>query len=130
LGNEVIGIGPRNEVRAVVSQHLLEGGVRLLFAAPQLFAPPLLRKEPARPNGGEGFEALSGRRGVVAILEGRVGSESSNLAFEAHHAVRIVLGCARGSHDAVGKGGVAHGPLKRLLRAHREANERAQVRYF
>nr|GFC87434.1 hypothetical protein [Tanacetum cinerariifolium] len=94
LGNEVVGVGPGDEVRAVVIQHLLEGGVGLFVAAPQLFAPPLLREKPARPDGGEGFEALGGRRGVVTIVESGIGGEGRNLALEAHHAVRIVFGRA------------------------------------
>ena len=37
---------------------------------------------------------------------------------------------AGGGHDAVGEVGIADGPLERLLRAHREADDRAHVRHL
>ncbi len=70
-----------------------------------------------------------GRRSfVVAVLKRGVGDDGGDLSFEAHHAVRIGLRRAGGGDDAIHEVGIADGPLKRLLRAHGETDDGAQMR--
>src|SRR5579859_1260275 len=69
LQDEIVGVGARDEVGAVLVQHLLEGrGVRGALP-PQFFAPPLLGEKPARPYDGECFQTFRRRRSIVAILK-------------------------------------------------------------
>jgi hypothetical protein len=59
-----------------------------------------------------------------------IGRERRDLSFQAHDAVRVRFGSSRGGDDPVGKVGIAHRPLKRLLRAHRKSDHGPQVRDF
>ena len=126
LQDVVVGVGV--EAFAEAEHVLLEGGARRGGGAPQLLAPPLLRVEPAGPDHAEGFEALFGLGGVVAVVEGGVGGEGGDLAFEADDAVAVGFGGAAGGDDAVHEGGIADRPLEGLLRAHREADDGAEMR--
>ena len=73
---------------------------------------------------------IRGRPADVAddALELGVGHEGRELPFEPNDAVTVRLGCAGRRDDAIGKGWIAHRPLERLLRTHRETDDRAQVR--
>ena len=66
--------------------------------------------------------------GVVAVVERRIRGERGDLSLEANDAVTVRLRRARRRDDAIGEVGVADGPLKGLLRTHRKADDRAQVR--
>lgn len=63
-------------------------------------------------------------------MEGGVGGEGGDLAFEADVAVGVGFGGAGGGDDAVGEVGVADGPLEGLLGAHREADDGFEVGDF
>jgi hypothetical protein len=94
LQDEVVGVGPFDEVGAVLVDDLLERGGFGVFFAPELLAPPLLRVEPRCPDDGEGLDAL-GRLGfVVAVLKGGVGGDGGDLAFVAYDAVPVGFGGA------------------------------------
>ena len=75
------------------------------------------------------LESLGRRRGVVAAFEGGIGGQRADRPFEPDDAVRPRL---RGPAVAT-MGSAKRGwdrPLERLLRAHREADDGAQMRHL
>lgn len=127
LPDQVVGVRTGEELRRVARHGLVEGGAGRHLAAPQLAAPPLLRVQPGEPDQGGGLDAAGGLGGVVAAGKGGVGRDRRDPAVEADDAVAVGLRGAGGGDDAVHEVGVADRPLQRLLRAHGEADHRAQV---
>src|ERR1700744_6495950 len=63
----------------------------------------------------------------MATLEGLVGGQCCDLALQAHDAMTVGFSGTRGRDDAVHVAGIRNSPLKRLLRAHGEADDRLQM---
>jgi len=76
---------------------------------------------------GPRFQSPQRRRRVAPSRKCRVRSEGADGALEAHDAVRVRLRGAAIGHDRVDEVRMGNGPLERLLRTHREADDRAQV---
>ena len=127
LQDEIVRVVVGEERPAPIFDLLLERAIRRV-GLPHLTAPPLLRIQPAEPDHAVRFDALAGRRRVVAAVERRVRGERGDLSFEPHDAMRPRFRRARRRDNAVGEGGMTDRPLERLLRTHREADDRAHVR--
>src|SRR5258708_15540207 len=93
----------------------------------ELLPPPLLRVHPRGPVLRPGFDAVLGQLGVVATLPARIGRQRADGALEPDAAVAVRLRRAAERDDRIHFCRMARRPLKRLLRAHRETDDRAQM---
>ena len=128
LQNEIVSVGCREEVRAEVSIACCEGGAgrRIRCSIIPCATIPANRASRAHTMRRR-LMPLAGCVGVIAAVEGRVGLDGGDLAFQADDAVAIGFGGAGGGDDAVHEIGIADGPLEGLLRAHGKADDGAQM---
>ena len=113
LQNQVVGIGARNEIAPEVLDDLRQAWrpakARLRHSSRRHHSCENSQPAHTMPNA---WMPRSGCARVIATIEGGVGGQCRDLAFEPNDAVAIGPGGARSRDDAIHRIRVAHRPLE------------------